>query len=750
MLVGMIALAIIMMTGSSSRMDTTLAGGCASEGSLFGKPKVSTKDSRLSYCSNGDADTGLIESGAFPAGTESLILALAGYPANRGLSLEAVSSDERHRQLIATPNIGDKWSVIRLTIPEPIGKGPFKLVLTDNAVGTHGWAGMSTPAHLTASATLKSYARLVFLPFMASIWLLCICISLPRCITSHASRPIAALLLLGLGSYFTFYMYVANKNLGKIVAITLLIAPFLSAFVMARRTKGLMHDAMRSMSLLAPSLFLAMFILWIGLYPFTWDGTQWDIPMNRWRNMPPDNFIPLLFADMLKRGSIVSPMLGDWLSSDRPPLQTGIFLMLAPVQPGGTGTLAYQAISTWAQTLIIIPIGVLLKHRSLRKIRSSMLVCVSFSSLVILNGLFVWPKLLAATYCLIYFIHLFRDASHKSSWVICAVAAAMALLSHGGSLFILIGITLAYLASGHLNISKLIKTSLLCIVAYIPWIAYQKLIDPPGDRLIKYHLAGVIPVTPDSLASTLHQAYANLTFSSWMTGRIANLHVHVSGLLKFFPESFQAFASASRPSVQTVIENSFFFPSYSSWFASPLIALMAIPILLITRKKSALPRLAGPMLTSTVLTALCFSLMMFVPGSTIIHHGSYLYPVFTMLIALGSAGIVNARFALVITALNLALAYLCYVLPGHLSDPVYLGGAVLLTLTLIHSLRAHSHPARRHHSSGSCHPATLPPAPSPDAPGEAPDAGTALPREYTTDQIGVTSRLKRRLRSLLQ
>ena len=43
-----------------------------------------------------------------------------------------------------------------------------------------------------------------------------------------------------------------------------------------------------------------------------------------------------------------------------------------------------------------------------------------------------------------------------------------------------------------------------------------------------------------------------------------------------------------------------------------------------------------------------------------------------------------------------------------------------------------------------------PPAPSPDAPREAPDAGTALPRENTSDQIGVTSRLKRRLRSLLQ
>jgi len=34
----------------------------------------------------------------------------------------------------------------------------------------------------------------------------------------------------------------------------------------------------------------------------------------------------------------------------------------------------------------------------------------------------------------------------------------------------------------------------IVVVFYLPWSAYQKYVDPPGNRLLKIHLAGVIPV----------------------------------------------------------------------------------------------------------------------------------------------------------------------------------------------------------------------------------------------------------------
>ncbi|MBD4688764.1 hypothetical protein GUG36_24660, partial [Xanthomonas citri pv. citri] len=76
-------------------------------------------------------------------------------------------------------------------------------------------------------------------------------------------------------------------------------------------------------------------------------------------NLSTDAWLPLLFGDMLARGKIDVPMVGDWLSSDRPPLQVGLYLMLYKVFPE-TRALVYQGISTWAQALVLLPLASLL------------------------------------------------------------------------------------------------------------------------------------------------------------------------------------------------------------------------------------------------------------------------------------------------------------------------------------------------------------------------------------------------------
>ena len=43
---------------------------------------------------------------------------------------------------------------------------------------------------------------------------------------------------------------------------------------------------------------------------------------------------------------------------------------------------------------------------------------------------------------------------------------------------------------------------LLALVLYAPWLAYQRLYDPPGDRLLKWHLAGVTEVEVTMTAET--------------------------------------------------------------------------------------------------------------------------------------------------------------------------------------------------------------------------------------------------------
>jgi hypothetical protein len=135
-----------------------------------------------------------------------------------------------------------------------------------------------------------------------------------------------------------------------------------------------------------------------GLGPLRFAAERWTFPL------PGDNEIPYVFAQQLRFGLIGTPMYGDWLSSDRPPLLTGLYLLL---NAGGDGPFGYQASAT-AMQLLCLPAAYLLA----RSLGASLLwSCLAmpalfFTPLVFVIGLFVWPKLLAgAALCTTAAIH---------------------------------------------------------------------------------------------------------------------------------------------------------------------------------------------------------------------------------------------------------------------------------------------------------------------------------------------------------
>src|SRR5581483_10392284 len=73
--------------------------------------------------------------------------------------------------------------------------------------------------------------------------------------------------------------------------------------------------------------------------------------------LPSDNVLPLIFGLQLSEGA--DPRTGffaDWRSSDRPPLQTGVYLVQAPLQYLLPQGMAYQFLSialqcTWVPGL---------------------------------------------------------------------------------------------------------------------------------------------------------------------------------------------------------------------------------------------------------------------------------------------------------------------------------------------------------------------------------------------------------------
>lgn len=257
---------------------------------------------------------------------------------------------------------------------------------------------------------------------------------------------------------------------------------------------------------------------------------------NRWTHqLPIDNQIPFIFAQYVASGEIPSPMVGDWLSSDRPPLQTGLFLLMG--LPVGDQAWIYQVCGIFLQMFSLAGIWILARSMGLaRKTTILAMATTFFTPLVIVNGSFVWPKLLpAALLCCAVAIHfqLARADSRRTQWLnggLSGAACALAFLGHGSSAFAIMGIAgAALLISRYVGWHHLLAGSLVFLVCLVPWKYYQSEIDPPGDRLLKWHLAGVVPITNDSFLETIQNSFSGISLNEWLEGRRENFNVITQG-----------------------------------------------------------------------------------------------------------------------------------------------------------------------------------------------------------------------------
>lgn len=89
--------------------------------------------------------------------------------------------------------------------------------------------------------------------------------------------------------------------------------------------------------------FIAAVVLMLWVHLGSSGGSPLRVAANRWTHeLPGDNAIPYDFARAFLSGAIPSPLHGDWLSSDRPPLQTALFMITPGFLVGGSKELAYQ------------------------------------------------------------------------------------------------------------------------------------------------------------------------------------------------------------------------------------------------------------------------------------------------------------------------------------------------------------------------------------------------------------------------
>lgn len=333
-------------------------------------------------------------------------------------------------------------------------------------------------------------------------------------------------LLIGIGlvasgalSYLAFWAYFLAQPIGTTYSF-LLFGLSALAVGFCWREGGLDGKVLRQLRTpLLLWIFGSTFIVFFG---FLHGGNAHAITTAAFRfefQLPSDNDIPRYYSEWFATHGHQHPpeYPGEWQFSDRPPLQVGYVL----AQRGFMNTaqdLHYQILGVIEQCLWIPAMWAVLVAVPLRKVtRSVAMLAAMISDVAIVHGFFVWPKLIAAAFLLAALALILspewqRDRRDPKVAVLIGGLLALSMLSHGSSVFGVIPLVVFAAFRGLPNWRWLAAALAGLLLLYVPWSAYQKYEDPPGNRLLKWQLGGVTELTPEGTIGTIENAYSERGF----------------------------------------------------------------------------------------------------------------------------------------------------------------------------------------------------------------------------------------------
>jgi len=643
------------LTGSS---NWTVAG-CFARGSIrpgaqFEK-NVSAREIRDltlwgSWCGSA-ASTGELFSPVFQA-PRILELQIAGRAGLPGLELFLERADNKARfpLPLGLPQT-ENWRPAEWWLPADEVGQRVRLVAIDHAGGQGGWLGVSTPRGLSLLGLWQRQLQAFLFPLIIFVVQLALFLTPGFVLASfmlaspRAARrelgPICVLAIvvatgavLGYGVFWTFFLL--PKLAGKILSYAIFL---LCASVLLPKLRRKAAFRATAQQLAEPLLFttLAGVCYLCCFFLFTSPYTPGSFFVsNRFfvEVRPGDNVLPYYLADKIYNHLPVHPFIGDWLSSDRPPLQAGIILLERPLALLKNLGLSYELFSSGLQCFWICGVWCLLLALGARReaIRQ-VLVFLIFSGFLFYNSVYTWPKLLAAAFLLFALAILFaalrakRPLSYFETGL-AAVCLGLAFLSHPGCLFSLWGIALLVVWFRSLfRWRQLALLAGMVAVFYLPWTAYQRLVDPPGNRLLKMHLAGVAPIDARSTWQALRDSYGSHPVSELMRYKWDNLALLAGG--RFFDSyGLSGDREAARIAQREWIWNAVGLANVG-WLAMAIIFFRK-------RREEAVP-FARWLIALAICNMLFWSLLMFGPSQTMTTHSSYAD---LLLLSVGLAGFI--------------------------------------------------------------------------------------------------------------
>ena len=579
--------------------------------------------------SGSDDHHGTITLGPLPS-PRVLHLAISGYPNLPGNSVVAEIAGTEFRQTLALPEAGERWSLVDVELPQDWVDRPLRIVARDDAEGFRGWFGLSEPLQGFRvdgrNALLESFAGwtlnglLLGLVFFASArWLAARSALAPHWI------PLAAGAGVALCGYAGLWLYFAHAVAGLIFSWAVFAGSLVAMFACGRRgtaaakpetTFELSHVAV--LMLAVGGFYLAL----LHLFPSGHDF--YALAANRFReDLPSDNMLPHELAEKLFNGRPVRNLGYEWLSSDRPPLQSGWELLTWPAgrllaldsrTQSGTAALWFQLL--W----VTAAYGLLRELRVTPRRAAGWIATLALAGFFAQNTLYTWPKLAAGSFAIGTFacVGLRRRSDpvaerprRELPWA--GIFAALAWLAHGGVAFSFLALAPWVIRRAREGRRAWAPAAVACALLVTPWFAYQRFYEPPANRLLKWHLAGQSAIDPRGTWQTLRENYAKIGWRQAAENKLNNFHGQIYGDWR------QLFEISAESRGDRRHQEFFQTARALTWW--PLLALGAL--VACRRPRREMLRGLGALTGWIALTIAGWCLLMFESYSATIHQGSY-------------------------------------------------------------------------------------------------------------------------------
>jgi hypothetical protein len=348
-----------------------------------------------------------------------------------------------------------------------------------------------------------------------------------------------ALAASGVAAMLSFWVYYLSPPLGGYCDYAIVIGSIAAAIwswpgVVAER------DLLRQLAI--PLTLWALGSLFVIFFGFLHGGTEVALQTGATRfgtdptQLASDNFIPSFFADWMFAGHPGTAPIFEphWLFSDRPPLQVG-YILSQRLFGWDLTTLHAQLLGVLVQQLWIVGLWALLvAARVSARVRALAMTAALLSDVAIVNAFFVWPKLLAAAFVLAALALVVSKREDElraapATTVLLGVLCGLSFLSHGSSVFGLIPLVIVAWRRGLPSWRWVGAGIAAALVVVLPWSAYQHWGDPPGNRVVKWSLAGVTKIDDRGILDSVVHAYSQAGVGTTLENKLQNFATMAGG-----------------------------------------------------------------------------------------------------------------------------------------------------------------------------------------------------------------------------